>query len=274
MLLKPSANDDQKNPSISVRLFKPAPPVIKPPIKVTKQTSNMVTRKILNKLKQNQAQKQSLDVYEKVSRLNAAKIKKKQKQPKKPPAKSIKKIRKTPSKPKPVKKLTIKPEPPPTQPEKPTEIHEPDNYPEPEQILNQNAVVSPQNIIETPDYPEDKKKNINESNTITPKPVITDFTEYLEQIRLIIGKAKKFPRQARRRNIQGQVNLRFSINSNGKAQNLKVMNQPHKLLLNAAKNLIEKTNFPAPPKGWQESFEIEIPIMYRVRKLRQRYQER
>jgi hypothetical protein len=125
MLLKPSANDDQKNPSISVRLFKPAPPVIKPPIKVTKQTSNMVTRKILNKLKQNQAQKQSLDVYEKVSRLNAAKIKKKQKQPKKPPAKSIKKIRKTPSKPKPVKKLTIKPEPPPTQPEKPTEIHEP-----------------------------------------------------------------------------------------------------------------------------------------------------
>lgn len=83
-----------------------------------------------------------------------------------------------------------------------------------------------------------------------------------------LNKFKKFPLEARRRHIQGEVQLRFRIDRNGRILASSVAGGDHKKLLDdAALQILAICGaLPSPPRQISgEAIELTIPIRYKIR---------
>jgi protein TonB len=88
---------------------------------------------------------------------------------------------------------------------------------------------------------------------------------YLQKLFALLARNRRYPRNARRRNITGRVIVAFQVDRNGQALNIDIRSDTHKILADAAFDLVKKTRFPAPPEGWKKEFIIEVPISYHLR---------
>lgn len=86
--------------------------------------------------------------------------------------------------------------------------------------------------------------------------------EYLSLILSHIEKEKFYPRSARRRGIQAAVDVRFTILSDGKVENISI-GKSHAILERAAKEaLIKASPLPAPPKSIQGRMNVEYKMAF------------
>ncbi len=90
---------------------------------------------------------------------------------------------------------------------------------------------------------------------------------YFALLRGLIEKNKVYPILARRRNLQGEVLIRFKIDTQGKLVGLDLVGTcPHDILNKAAKEAVIKASpFPPPPNGLIQDFlEVELKIVFRL----------
>lgn len=100
---------------------------------------------------------------------------------------------------------------------------------------------------------------------IVSKAMQDEFSRYLARIRKQLEKNKKYPDNARRKRIEGNVLVSFSILSDGQIVGAEVTNGAAVELSEAALALLRDRKFAAPPSGWQSGNRIEFTINYNLR---------
>lgn len=103
----------------------------------------------------------------------------------------------------------------------------------------------------------------------TSKPLTNDeqkaIARYLTQIRRSLEKGKKYPPEARKGRIEGQVQVKFRIAADGQATDAMVTGQAPAILAESVLQMLVGRRFPAPPAGWQPSVAIELRINFNLR---------
>jgi protein TonB len=85
-----------------------------------------------------------------------------------------------------------------------------------------------------------------------------DLADLLAQIRRRIEAAKRYPEEARREGIQGNVYVRFRVGEDGQVDALEVARSSGSRLLDEASLATIRRAAPFPPvRGW-----IRVPIAY------------
>ncbi len=104
---------------------------------------------------------------------------------------------------------------------------------------------SSQTVQKTPKHAEPKEIYIN---------------NHLYEITQLIKENLYYPRRARKRGIEGKVNIKFTLLKDAGIKNIQVLNSSHKILSRAAVKTIEELSqkFPKP----QEDLVLTIPIVY------------
>lgn len=91
--------------------------------------------------------------------------------------------------------------------------------------------------------------------------------DYFEMVRLRIESHKRYPNAAKRRQIEGQVTVRFAIEPDGRISSLKIVKSTrHRALDQAALSAVKEASpFPKPPKNlFKRSIPLEITIMFEL----------
>ncbi|KPJ65566.1 MAG: hypothetical protein AMJ45_04965 [Syntrophobacter sp. DG_60] len=103
-----------------------------------------------------------------------------------------------------------------------------------------------------------------EQNNITPGADI--LAAYLNQIRLMLEKEKRYPFLARKNNWEGTVYIKFTILRDGGLKKIKVtQSSGFEILDKEAKATIGRTSFPALPKDLQlTQLQLEVPIVFHL----------
>ncbi len=103
-----------------------------------------------------------------------------------------------------------------------------------------------------------------EQNDITPGADI--LAAYLNQIRLMLEKEKRYPFLARKNRREGTVYIKFTILKDGGLKKIKVtQSSGFEILDKEAEATIRRTAFPALPKGLQlTQLQLEVPIVFRL----------
>lgn len=109
-----------------------------------------------------------------------------------------------------------------------------------------------------------------QSSGEAPKSVVSEamqseINRYLVSVRTQLEKAKRYPKNARRRRISGKVPVSFVIQADGRSGSVSSNGQAPAELVEAAVELVGSQKFPAPPDGWQTGSRIEITINYHLR---------
>lgn len=91
------------------------------------------------------------------------------------------------------------------------------------------------------------------------------FNRYLASVFRAIERSKKYPSAARRRNISGRVNVRFSINRNGRAEKIEITQKAPHELESAAIELLKSQRFDQPPTDWNPGSRIDFVINYSLK---------
>lgn len=94
------------------------------------------------------------------------------------------------------------------------------------------------------------------------KPVATadEIAVYVSRVRGLIDDRKHYPRQARRRAVEGTVLMRLLLTSSGRVGEVDIVDAAHGLLEKATREAVDRVDaFPAPPRGvsW-----IEVAVHY------------
>lgn len=118
--------------------------------------------------------------------------------------------------------------------------------------------------------PRAQKKPVRKPTPATPKTLGNPQLErqYQNSIRQKIEQKKTYPRRAKRRNVQGIVQVGFSINRSGVISKLRIVKSSgSKTLDKAALQAVRGVGrFPAIPAGIRKPFlDYIIPIAYRLR---------
>lgn len=89
---------------------------------------------------------------------------------------------------------------------------------------------------------------------------------YLNQIRLMLEKEKRYPFLARKNNWEGTVYIKFTILRDGGLKKVKItQSSGFEILDKEAKATIGRTSFPALPKGLKlNQLQLEVPIVFRL----------
>ncbi len=102
----------------------------------------------------------------------------------------------------------------------------------------------------------------------TSKPLTNDeqkaIARYLTQIRRSLEKGKKYPPEARKGRIEGQVQVKFRIAADGQATDAMVTGQAPAILAESVLQMLVGRRFPAPPAGWQPSVAVELKINFNL----------
>ncbi|XOB61955.1 TonB family protein [Campylobacterota bacterium DY0563] len=102
-------------------------------------------------------------------------------------------------------------------------------------------------------------KKVEKVVPLTPKVNITKIkNDYIEKVKKTINKNKFYPNSARRRGIEGYVNVNFIIGEKGELKNIKILNGK-KIFYNAAKEAIVKS-FPINTKKNNHIFPLKIDL--------------
>lgn len=110
-----------------------------------------------------------------------------------------------------------------------------------------------------------KREVAFEQNDIIPRDILTG---YLNQIRLMLEKEKRYPFLARKNHWEGTVYIKFTILRNGGLKEIKItQSSGFEVLDKEAEAIIRRIPFPVFPKGLQLSqLPIEVPIVFRLMK--------
>lgn len=89
---------------------------------------------------------------------------------------------------------------------------------------------------------------------------------YLGAARLKIEKAKRYPKEALRKNWEGRVVLFFQINRRGEVGEIKVLRSSGHWVLDqeGIATLRRASPFPPPPNVEKEKLELEVPLLFRL----------
>jgi protein TonB len=93
-----------------------------------------------------------------------------------------------------------------------------------------------------------------------------DLGSYLGNARMRIEKAKRYPREARRRGWEGKVVLSFQINRKGEVLQIRlVQSSGYPELDDEGIATIRRASpFPPPPLMDQNMLEVEIPLVFKL----------
>lgn len=93
-----------------------------------------------------------------------------------------------------------------------------------------------------------------------------DLRSYLGQARMKIEKAKRYPREARRRGWEGKVVLSFQINRKGEVANVRlIQSSGYDTLDEEALAMLRRVSpFSPPPLTDDDKLEVEIPLLFRL----------
>jgi len=180
------------------------------------------------------------------------------KKKRKPPQKVKKKVKK-------VVKKTIKKRPPPKKivPVKKAPPVVKEKIIEPE-IVEERVQEEPKEIVVTPTEPVTLTPAIVKKITA---PAVTAEDAYVQkhiaEIMVLLRENLYYPRMARKRHMEGKVVVSFTLLTNGKIIDIKIVEAKKKLLGKAAVTTIERLRgkFPLP----DETLYLHVPIMYRLK---------
>jgi len=101
--------------------------------------------------------------------------------------------------------------------------------------------------------------------------VINEKNRYLKELAIWLGKYKKYPSIARRRNLEGDVLIRFVINKDGQLLTHSIVqasahNSLNKAAINMVKSASPMPKVPAKLVGNKQQFEYTIPIEFSLSK--------
>lgn len=113
-------------------------------------------------------------------------------------------------------------------------------------------------------------KEKKQTPAIVSKPVLTkaqidENSKYLAKVMKVFEKNKVYPSSARRNNKEGRIIVSFCIDENGRTSKVKAKTAEPKVLAEAAEDLVRKSVLPFPPKHWDFSAKVELPITYKLR---------
>jgi len=124
--------------------------------------------------------------------------------------------------------------------------------------------------ISMPDIPQDLGLNITEWSPPEALVAESDYitsNRYMEIVRLMIEKHKRYPNTARIRQIEGSVTIRFVITSEGNVRQTKVVKTSrHRVLDTAALRAVKDASpFPKPPVHiYQGELTLEVSIVFEL----------
>ncbi len=147
-------------------------------------------------------------------------------------------------------------------------IVEPDKKVVQEVTEAKTEVVQPvKEVSITSPIPVKEKK---QTPAVVSKPVLTkaqidENSKYLAKVMKVFEKNKVYPSSARRSYKEGRIIVSFCINENGRTSKVKAKTAEPKVLAEAAEELVRKSVLPIPPKHWDFSAKVELPITYKLR---------
>ncbi|MBA3979513.1 MAG: hypothetical protein C0462_02825 [Alcanivorax sp.] len=95
--------------------------------------------------------------------------------------------------------------------------------------------------------------------------VENDYNLYLGKIRDAIERHKEYPAQARLRNQEGVVEVRFEVNGNGRVDNIEVLNSSGSRILDmSTERMLRRLRLPEPPDSIADRIAggITVPVAY------------
>jgi protein TonB len=128
---------------------------------------------------------------------------------------------------------------------------------------------TPVEAISMPAFPEISTPKIAKWNP-GPQAALREYADprdYLEMVRLKIENHKQYPEAARRRRIEGRATLRFTIASNGKVRDVKVIKRAGSRTLNEAAVLAVSgaSPFPEPPAYlFKGPISLEVTLVFEL----------
>jgi len=109
---------------------------------------------------------------------------------------------------------------------------------------------------------KEKISNTKNTNTIVKKDVKKEYlAKHLRLIRKYIKQNVNYPRSAKRLNIEGIVNVRFTLHSNGMVDNIMILNG-HSRLKKSTINAVQDASLKFPKV--QKTITIQLPIEYKL----------
>ncbi|PLY16223.1 MAG: hypothetical protein C0631_04170 [Sedimenticola sp.] len=98
-----------------------------------------------------------------------------------------------------------------------------------------------------------------------PLPNIDLKKHYIAEILSRIEREKFYPNSARRKGIQGNIHVSFTLTCAGYAENIEI-NRGHKLLQKGALNAIEKAQpLPSPPEGVECPMNVTYAMAFQLK---------
>ena len=108
----------------------------------------------------------------------------------------------------------------------------------------------------------------SKSNSSAQRVLKTSQEKYIEEnfayIQKLIKENLYYPRRARKKGIEGRVELRFVLLKNGKVASVEILKSDYEILARAARKTIEELSgdFPSP----KEELKVTLPIVYTLHK--------
>lgn len=137
--------------------------------------------------------------------------------------------------------------------------------------ININPLKLPvKSIVSTPPKNDNIKsvRPANESINNEARKVASSKSEklhYLKKVAKLLNRMKIYPRLARKRGIEGRVNVTFKIKNSGRTYEIRISNRCNRILKKAVKRLVSKTKLPPPPNDWSEQSEINLPVVFNLK---------
>jgi len=118
-------------------------------------------------------------------------------------------------------------------------------------------------IQKEPKEPKTKQIEIKQSNSIKKEKQLLEDEKIALQIRQMLEENKYYPKKARRRGIEGIVNVEFILTKTGKVISLKLISN-HNILIKSLKKTISNisNNFPKP----NSDLTFRIPIKFSLKR--------
>lgn len=163
------------------------------------------------------------------------------------------------------------PEPPPPLPiQKPVPKPEPVRKPLPEPEPVTEPVPTSSEEPETAEPIEEQTATSSYAEAIVDKPALEQVTledereSYLLRMLAHIDSHKYYPRKARRRGMEGEVQIAFYLHKDGSISDLQVRGG-NKVLCRAAKQAVQKSlSLPSPPESMHLQEQIRFGMVYRL----------
>jgi len=169
------------------------------------------------------------------------------------------------SEPKPISPPKPEPEPPPL-PRKPAPKSEPVREPEP---VIEPAPVSSE-VPETTEVAEEQTAASAYTEAPVDKPALDQTAleiereSYLLRLLVHIDSHKFYPRKARRRGMEGKINISFYLHADGSISDLQVSGGS-RLLRTAARQAVQQAlSLPRPPESFHLQEQIRFGMVYRL----------